>query len=115
MGVNCWIIWSILLYAYLSLSQTTILFTNIQPATSLGGVESLIEYKHETDPSADSRLVRLSIGLEEIDVRRDDIYLEFCDENNIGLESWFAASLSEVGRREYLDPHPSSILHPGVG
>jgi hypothetical protein len=43
-------------------------FTNVQPATSLGGVESLIEYKHGTDSAADPHLVRLSIGLEEVEV-----------------------------------------------
>jgi len=41
---------------------------NVQAATSLGGVESLIEYRHETDSSADPCLVRLSVGLEEVEV-----------------------------------------------
>ena len=39
-----------------------------QPATSLGGVESLIEHRVESDPDADPRLVRLSIGVEELEV-----------------------------------------------
>ena len=43
--------------------------SSIQPATSLGGVESLIEHRQGTDPDTDPRLVRLSIGVEELEVR----------------------------------------------
>lgn len=39
-----------------------------QPATSLGGVESLIEHRYGTDPTADPFLVRVSIGVEEFEV-----------------------------------------------
>ena len=39
-----------------------------QPATSLGGVESLIDHRIRSDPSADPRLVRLSIGVEDVEV-----------------------------------------------
>lgn len=39
-----------------------------QPATSLGGVESLIEHRLGTDPDSDPRLVRLSVGVEELEV-----------------------------------------------
>ena len=39
-----------------------------QPATSLGGVESLIEHRMGSDPDTDHRLVRLSIGMEEVEV-----------------------------------------------
>ena len=46
----------------------------MQAATSLGGVESLIEYKHETDSSADPCLVRLSIGLEGVEVSQIAIH-----------------------------------------
>jgi cystathionine beta-lyase len=35
-----------------------------QHATSLGGVESLIEWRRMTDPRADRRLLRFSVGLE---------------------------------------------------
>jgi cystathionine gamma-synthase len=42
------------------------------PATSLGGVESLMEYRYRIDPTADPRLVRISIGLEDPeDLKRD--------------------------------------------
>ena len=46
------------------------LFTLIksQPATSLGGVESLIDHRIRSDPSADPRLIRLSIGVEDAEV-----------------------------------------------
>ena len=39
-----------------------------QPATSLGGVESLVERRLNSDPGADPRLIRLSIGVEEVEV-----------------------------------------------
>jgi len=39
-----------------------------QPATSLGGVESLVEHRIQTDPSSDPRLIRLSIGVEDVEV-----------------------------------------------
>lgn len=41
-------------------------------ATSLGGVESLIEWRAMTDPDVDKRLLRVSIGVEGFeDLRRD--------------------------------------------
>ncbi|KAF8640123.1 hypothetical protein AX17_001359 [Amanita inopinata Kibby_2008] len=43
------------------------------PATSLGGVESLIEYRRQSDPHADPRLVRLSIGVEEFEDLKNDL------------------------------------------
>ena len=47
-----------------------VLFTlfKFQPATSLGGVESLVEHRLKSDPSADPRLIRLSIGVEDVEV-----------------------------------------------
>lgn len=43
-----------------------------QHATSLGGVESLIEWRTMTDKSVDRRLLRVSVGLENWeDLRRD--------------------------------------------
>jgi cystathionine gamma-synthase len=39
-----------------------------QPATSLGGVESLVQQRKQSDPKQDPRLVRLSIGVEEVGV-----------------------------------------------
>ncbi|THV08655.1 cystathionine gamma-synthase [Dendrothele bispora CBS 962.96] len=42
-------------------------------ATSLGGVESLIEYRARADPREDPRLVRLSIGVEDFEDLRDDL------------------------------------------
>ncbi|KAH9482934.1 putative trans-sulfuration enzyme [Psilocybe cubensis] len=43
------------------------------PATSLGGVESLVEHRIQSDPSADPRLIRLSIGVEDVDDLKADI------------------------------------------
>ena len=44
-----------------------------QPATSLGGVESLIEYRLQSDPKADPRLIRLSVGVEELEDLKSDL------------------------------------------
>ncbi|KAJ7638721.1 pyridoxal phosphate-dependent transferase [Roridomyces roridus] len=42
------------------------------PATSLGGVESLVEYRASWDPTSDPRAVRLSIGVEDLaDLKAD--------------------------------------------
>jgi len=43
------------------------------PATSLGGVESLIDHRIKSDPSADPRLIRLSIGVEDVEDLRLDL------------------------------------------
>ncbi|KAF7983441.1 hypothetical protein HWV62_21704 [Athelia sp. TMB] len=43
------------------------------PATSLGGVESLIEQRLVSDPGADPRVVRLSIGVENVEDLKDDL------------------------------------------
>lgn len=43
------------------------------PATSLGGVESLIEQRVVSDKDEDPRLLRLSIGLESFEDLRDDL------------------------------------------
>ncbi|KAK4170396.1 pyridoxal phosphate-dependent transferase [Cladorrhinum sp. PSN259] len=42
-------------------------------ATSLGGVESLIEWRAMTDPKVDRRLLRVSIGVEGWEDLRDDL------------------------------------------
>lgn len=42
-------------------------------ATSLGGVESLIEYRRRTDPGADPRLLRLSVGVEDYEDLKNDL------------------------------------------
>jgi cystathionine beta-lyase/cystathionine gamma-synthase len=39
-----------------------------QPATSLGGVESLAQQQIRADPKEDPCLVYLSIGVEEVEV-----------------------------------------------
>ena len=39
-----------------------------QPATSLGGVESLIEQRANLDVNADPRLIRISVGVEDLEV-----------------------------------------------
>lgn len=46
-------------------------------ATSLGGVESLIEQRKVSDPRCDPRLVRLSIGLEDLEDLKDDFRQAF--------------------------------------
>ncbi|OAX41995.1 PLP-dependent transferase [Rhizopogon vinicolor AM-OR11-026] len=43
------------------------------PATSLGGVESLVEQRVRIDPKENPLLVRLSIGLEEVEDLKDDL------------------------------------------
>lgn len=43
------------------------------PATSLGGVESLVEYRYSWDPSGDPNAVRISIGVEDLDDLKADI------------------------------------------
>lgn len=48
-----------------SLSKT---FQMFQAATSLGGVESLVEQRVQSDPSSDPCLLRLSIGVEDLEV-----------------------------------------------
>lgn len=46
-------------------------------ATSLGGVESLIEWRSMTDANVDKRLLRLSIGIEGWEDLRDDLVQAF--------------------------------------
>ncbi|GAA6036874.1 hypothetical protein JCM8097_006326 [Rhodosporidiobolus ruineniae] len=47
------------------------------PATSLGGVESLIEQRRISDPGADPRLIRLSIGVEDFEDLKADLIAGF--------------------------------------
>ncbi|RDB21935.1 hypothetical protein Hypma_011084 [Hypsizygus marmoreus] len=42
-------------------------------ATSLGGVESLAEHRMQSDPDADPRIVRLSVGVEEVEDLKADL------------------------------------------
>ncbi|KAJ6515992.1 Cys/Met metabolism PLP-dependent enzyme-domain-containing protein [Mycena sanguinolenta] len=42
-------------------------------ATSLGGVESLVEYRASWDPTSDPRAVRISIGVEDLEDLKADI------------------------------------------
>ena len=46
-------------------------------ATSLGGVESLIEWRAMTDVNVDSRLLRISVGIEGWEDLRDDLLSGF--------------------------------------
>ncbi|KAI1452341.1 PLP-dependent transferase [Annulohypoxylon moriforme] len=46
-------------------------------ATSLGGVESLVEWRAMTDATVDKRLLRFSIGLEGFEDLRDDLVKGF--------------------------------------
>ncbi|KAJ7699987.1 Cys/Met metabolism PLP-dependent enzyme-domain-containing protein [Mycena rosella] len=43
------------------------------PATSLGGVESLVEYRFSWDPSGDPTAVRVSVGVEDLEDLKADI------------------------------------------
>ncbi|OJA13577.1 hypothetical protein AZE42_09726 [Rhizopogon vesiculosus] len=43
------------------------------PATSLGGVESLVQQRMQSDPKQNGHLVRLSIGVEEVGDLKDDL------------------------------------------
>ncbi|KAL5508202.1 hypothetical protein ACEPAH_5821 [Sanghuangporus vaninii] len=47
------------------------------PATSLGGVESLIEHRMTSDPTSDPRLVRVSVGVEELEDLKADLRQAF--------------------------------------
>lgn len=49
----------------------------VQAASSLGGLDSSIEHRMGTDPGCDPRLVRLSIGLEELEVGVGDMHRIF--------------------------------------
>ncbi|KAJ8585570.1 cystathionine gamma-synthase [Rhizopogon salebrosus TDB-379] len=49
------------------------------PATSLGGVESLVEHRFRVDPKEDPLLVRLSIGVEEVGDLKDDLRKAFME------------------------------------
>ena len=53
---------------FLFLQSSFTLIWKLQPATSLGGVESLVEHRVRIDPGADPRLIRLSIGVEDVEV-----------------------------------------------
>lgn len=64
-----------------------------QPATSLGGVESLIEHRARADPKEDPRLVRISVGVEDIEVcslSADDLPSPYILLHLIGLEGRLA-------------------------
>ncbi|PIL37243.1 hypothetical protein GSI_00936 [Ganoderma sinense ZZ0214-1] len=47
------------------------------PATSLGGVESLMEQRVHSDPGADPRLIRISVGVEDLEDLKDDLRKAF--------------------------------------
>ncbi|KZT24433.1 cystathionine gamma-synthase [Neolentinus lepideus HHB14362 ss-1] len=47
------------------------------PATSLGGVDSLMEQRVQSDPGADPRLIRISVGVEELEDLKDDLRKAF--------------------------------------
>ncbi|KAL1990436.1 hypothetical protein VTN49DRAFT_6275 [Thermomyces lanuginosus] len=46
-------------------------------ATSLGGVESLIEWRAMSDPRVDRRLLRISVGIEDVEDLRKDMVTAF--------------------------------------
>ncbi|KAH0122507.1 hypothetical protein KCU67_g17962, partial [Aureobasidium melanogenum] len=46
-------------------------------ATSLGGVESLIEWRRMSDAKIDSRVLRVSIGVENVEDLKKDLLTAF--------------------------------------
>lgn len=48
-------------------------------ATSLGGVESLIEWRRMSDKGVDERVVRISVGVESWEDLRDDLFKGFTE------------------------------------
>lgn len=48
-------------------------------ATSLGGVESLIEWRKMSDKGVDERVVRISVGVESWEDLRDDLFTGFSE------------------------------------
>lgn len=65
-------------------------------ATSLGGVESLIEWRAMSDETVDTRLLRISVGLENWEDLRDDLmrgFMALREEKNMGSVS--SASLAD--------------------
>ncbi|KAJ3741242.1 Cys/Met metabolism PLP-dependent enzyme-domain-containing protein [Lentinula detonsa] len=58
------------------------------PATSLGGVESLIEYRARADPNEDPTLVRISVGVEDFEDLKADLEQAFrqCKEATTNLK-----------------------------
>jgi len=57
------------------------------PATSLGSVESLIEYRAWADKTEDPTLIRISVGLEDFEDLKDDLKQAFqrCKNENSEL------------------------------
>lgn len=56
-------------------------------ATSLGGAESLIEWRRMSDSGVDDRLMRLSVGVEDLEDLKADMlnaFRELAKENGIG-------------------------------
>ncbi|SOV03586.1 related to Cystathionine beta-lyase [Ustilago sp. UG-2017a] len=47
------------------------------PATSLGGVESLLEHRIKSDPTEDPRIIRVSVGLEDFEDLKADLTAAF--------------------------------------
>lgn len=47
------------------------------PATSLGGVESLLEHRVKSDPTEDPRIIRVSVGLEDFEDLKADLTAAF--------------------------------------
>lgn len=57
--------------------QLTGLLSLFQHATSLGGVESQIEWRRLVDPSSKPSLLRVSVGVEHVDDLKDDLLRGF--------------------------------------
>lgn len=58
-------------------SQVPYSLKNFTAATSLGGVETLIEQRLLSDRDADPRLIRISVGLEDLEDLKDDLRSAF--------------------------------------
>lgn len=57
--------------------QLPSLLTLFHHATSLGGVESLIEWRSMSDPTVDSRVLRVSVGVEDWEDLKADLMTGF--------------------------------------
>ncbi|KAL3465195.1 hypothetical protein BJX64DRAFT_275311 [Aspergillus heterothallicus] len=91
-----------------------------QHATSLGGVESLIEWRTMSDKTVDRRLLRVSIGLENWEDLRRDLKRKMSPTFQI---HYFASAFSYTGKNTERLPAPlplSSLfstleaLYPGI-
>ncbi|RUS32576.1 pyridoxal phosphate-dependent transferase [Jimgerdemannia flammicorona] len=82
-------------------------FCLMQPATSLGAIESLIEWRYPVDPTIDQRLVRVSVGLEDLEDLKEDwrrALKKVIQEAGTETGGYFWEKAGTGGEVEYLPP-----------